>query len=254
MEKAPRSSLRKSTRHRALQRDAKHLRLQLEAYNLQAAEKLRELYDREPDAGYWDSIADREAELWGPLLIHARLAGPEAEGKLLAVVDKFGEEKAAIKSQDWKIAQTVDLLDAITKHSVSTFTPGELVPSLLKSEAWAKKMAEVKGRDDDSILVARAAKVGYALRQFRLKGRMNSAGRMAYDRQAAIDCLSAHVPSNPLYSLEPLSNQPLYPQANENKPSPEGAESTEGSPGIGRNMRSGLDDASLDDGWEDLKL
>ena len=82
IEKAPKGSVRKSTRHRALHRDVRDLVVQLEAYALQSSDALRRLYDAEPDCGYWPSITDREAELWGPLLIHARLAGPDAEAKL----------------------------------------------------------------------------------------------------------------------------------------------------------------------------
>jgi hypothetical protein len=85
--------------------------------------------------------------LWGPLLIHARLAGPDAEAKLLAVVRKFSEEKAEIKSADSKVAQAIALLDAISKHPETAFTPGDLVPSLARSEAWGRTLAEVKGRD-----------------------------------------------------------------------------------------------------------
>jgi len=228
MEKAPKGSVRKSARHRALHRDARHLVIQLEAYGLQASDALRRLYEAEPDCGYWPSITDREAELWGPLLTHARLAGPEAETKLLAVVNKFSEEKAEIKSADSKIAQAIALLDAISKHPDTTFTPGDLVPSLAQSEAWGRTLAEVKGRDDDSVRVAKAAKVGYFLRKFRLRGKKNTTGHMAYERQAAVTCLSAHVPQNPPNSPEPLSQNPPEMLAG-NKASQEGTETTEGS-------------------------
>lgn len=228
MEKAPKSSVRKSTRHRALHRDGRDLVLQLEAYALQFSDALRSLYEAEPDCGYWPSITDREAELWGPLLIHARLAGPDAEAKLLAVVDKFSEEKAEIKSADSKIAQTIALLDAISKHPDTTFTPGDLVPLLGQSEAWGKTLAEVKGRDDDSVRVAQAAKVGYFLRNFRLRGKKNSTGHMAYERQAALACLSAHVPQNPPNSPQPPLQDPQEIQLAGNNASPEGTEATEG--------------------------
>jgi len=157
IEKAPKGSIRRSTRHRALLRDGRPLVEHLEVYALQFSDSLIGLYETEPDCGYWPSITDREAELWGPLLIHAKLAGPESEAKLLAVVDKFSEEKAEIKSADSKIAQTIALRDAISKHADTTFTPGDLVPLLVPSEAWGRTLAEVKGRDDDSVRVSRAA-------------------------------------------------------------------------------------------------
>ena len=205
MEKAPRGSVRRSTRQRTLRRDAQHLVVQLEAYALQAAEALRQFDEAEPDSGYWSAVADREDELWGPLLIHARLAGPDAEAQLLAVVNEFIEQKVEIKSADYKIAQTIALRDAISDHPETTFTPGELPPRLAQSEAWAKTLAEVKGRDDDSVRVSQAARIGYFLRSFRLRGTKNSRGQIAYDREAAILCLSAHVPQNPPSSPKPPS-------------------------------------------------
>lgn len=228
MEKAPHSSVRKSTRHKALHRDGRDLVKQLEAYALQSSDALRRLYEAEPDRGYWPSITDREAELWGPLLIHARLAGPDTEAKLLAAVDKFSEEKAEIKSADSKIAQAIALLDTISKHPESTFTPGDLVPTLAQSEAWGRTLAEVKGRDDDSVRVSQAAKVGYSLRNFRLRGKKNGTGHMAYERQAAIACLSAHVPQNPPNSPQPPLQNPRELQLAGNNASPEGTEATEG--------------------------
>jgi hypothetical protein len=166
--------------------------------------------------------------LWGPLLIHARLAGPEAEAKLLAVVDKFSEEKAEIKSADSKVAQTIALLDAISEHPDTTFTPGDLVPSLALSEAWGRTLAEVKGRDDSSVRISQAAKVGYSLRSFRLRGKKNSTGHIAYERQAAIACLSAHVPQNPRNSPQPPSQSRREMQPAGNNAPPEGTEATEG--------------------------
>jgi len=228
MEKAPKGSVRKSTRHRALQQDGRRFVVQLEAYALQASDALRRLYEAEPDCGYWPSITDREAELWGPLLIHARLAGPDAEAELLAVVHKFSEEKAEIKSADSKIAQALALLEAVSKHPETTFTPGQLVPSLAQSEAWGRTLAEAKGRNDDSVRVAQAAKVGFFLRSFRLHGKKNTAGHMAYERQAAIACLSAHVPQNPPNSPQTPSLNSREIRVAGNNGSPEGTETTEG--------------------------
>jgi hypothetical protein len=227
IEKAPKGSIRKSTRHLALLRDGRHLVEQLEAYALQFSDSLLRLYEAEPDCGYWPLITDREAELWGPLLIHARLAGPDAEAKLLAVVDKFSEEKAEIKSADSKVAQTIALLDAISKHPDTTFTPGDLVPRLALSEPWGRTLAEVKGRTDDSVRVSQAAKVGYSLRNFRLRGKKNSTGHMAYERQTAIACLSAHVPQNPPNPPQPPAQNHWEMQLAGNSASPEGSEATE---------------------------
>ena len=227
MEKAPRGSVRKSTRQKVMHRDASGLITQLEAYAIQFSDALQRLYEAEPDCGYWPSITDREAELWGPLLIHARLAGIEAENKLLAAVHKFSEEKAGIKSSDWKVAQTIALLEAISKHGDDTFTPGDLVRTLIDSEAWARTLAEAKGRDEDSVRVNRAAKVGSFLRSFRLRGKKNGSGHMAYDKQAAINCLCSHVPDNPPIPPQPPSAILREVQVVENDGSREGTEVTE---------------------------
>jgi hypothetical protein len=228
MEKAQKGSVRKSTRLRALGRDGKNLVLQLEAYAHQATDALRQLYEAEPDCGYWPSITDREAELWGPLLTHARLAGPDAEARLLVVVDKFSEDKAEIKSADSKIAQTIALLDAISVHPDTTFTPSELISALIHTDAWGRPLAEAKGRDDESVRVSQAAKIGYSLRNFRLPNKKNGSGNKAYDREAAMACLAAHVPQNPPNSPQSPSMDPPEMQSAENNTSPEGTEATEG--------------------------
>ena len=70
MEKAPAGQVRKSSRQHQLRRDSARLRELVEAYGEQSRDALIRLYDKEPDAGYWPRLQDREAELWGPLLIH----------------------------------------------------------------------------------------------------------------------------------------------------------------------------------------
>ena len=89
------------------------------------------------------------------------------------------------------------------------------------------ELAEVKGRDDDSVRINQAAKVGYVLRNFRLRGKKNSTGHMAYERQAAITCLSAHVPRNPPNSPQPPSQNTRGVQRG-NGATPDGTEATEG--------------------------
>jgi len=89
MEKAPSVHVRKSTRQRQLQRHSAPLREAVEAYAEQSRESLAVLYENEPDQGYWTQLRDREAELWGPLLMHARFIGPELEARLLATALSF---------------------------------------------------------------------------------------------------------------------------------------------------------------------
>ena len=226
MDKAPRGQVRRSTRHKNLERDARQLLEKLEAYALQSADALRQMYDAEPDAGYWPSIGDREGELWGPLLTHARLAGPSAEAKLLAVVDRFSEEKAKIKSEDTKIAQTIALLEVLIQHPDPAFTPGELVDALIKSEVWARTLSDVRTHDEGAMRTCQAAKIGRFLRSFRLESKKNGGGSKTYDRQAAIDCLSAHIPQPPKPPEPPYSETPDV-QVAVNKDLAEDAEATE---------------------------
>jgi hypothetical protein len=145
MEKAPRGHRRKSTRIRALKRDSASFVKALEAYAVQTKPGLTKLYDEEPDQGYWPQLEDREAELYGPLLIHAKLIGAEAEAKLLAVVDRFTSAKADIKAEDLTTAKAIALLDVVEQMSGETVTPGDLVDSLAEYEAWAVVFGSVKG-------------------------------------------------------------------------------------------------------------
>src|SRR5262249_46772346 len=94
MEKRPHDRMWKSCREHVLERDAKPLRSRLEAYALQARKHLSELYDTEPDEGYWPDLVDREAEIFGPLLIHARLIGPDIEQRVLQAAKLLSRRKA----------------------------------------------------------------------------------------------------------------------------------------------------------------
>lgn len=194
MERAPKNHIRKPARIRAVRNAAAELVPRLEAYAEQNADGLRQLYEDEPDAGYWSEITDREHELWGPLLLHAKLMGNETEKKLLRIAARFGKQKAEIESIDYRTAQTIDLYNAIQHHPNSSFTPGELVDALLKSEAWAYPFAKVKGHDEDSIRLNRAIKVGYFLSSFRFDKTKNGNGRMSYDRKLVLEGLERYVP------------------------------------------------------------
>ena len=66
-----------------------------------------------------------EAEIWEPLLLHARVAGPEAEARLLKVYSEFSEQKARIQGDDPRVAKIVALLagNSPTVKSASSATP-----------------------------------------------------------------------------------------------------------------------------------
>jgi hypothetical protein len=206
MERAPKNHTRKPSRIRAIRKAAASLVPRLEAYAEQNGENLRRLYEEEPDAGYWSSITDRESELWGPLLLHAKLIGKQAEMKLLRVATRFGKQKAEIQSIDWKTAQTVDLYRAIQQHRSPSFTPGELVETLLKSEAWAYLFSKIKAHDDESRRTSRAAKVGYFLKSFRLPNTKNGNGCKSYETKLVLEKLERYLPEQE--AQKPLTDQP----------------------------------------------
>jgi hypothetical protein len=197
MERAPRKGhQRKSTKLKAVSHAAAPLREKLEAYSLQVADQLIALYDAAPDQGNWPDIRDREAEIWEPLLFHARIAGQAMEAQLLDVVGKFSRQKAAIQEDDWQVARVLALLEAVSRHTQQTFTPADLVEELNKSEAWAKTFANYKAGDDGK--KAKAAAIGRVLTKFRLESRKPTRLGITYSTLEVLSKLSAHVPPESL--------------------------------------------------------
>jgi len=209
MEKAPRGHRRKTSRIRALKRDAATLLKELKAYTIQAKSELERLYYQEPDEGYWPWIQDREAELYGPLLIHARLIGKDTEQKLLAVVEKFTNAKAEIQAEDWHIAKTIALLGALEELAGDTFTPGDIVDGLADSEVWSLSFAKARSSDEKARHKEKSAKVGYFLRSYRIKG-SRVGGTVRYNRKTVIEIIRAHTPQN----------YPNYPELNQSSSQP----------------------------------
>ncbi|MGA3318753.1 MAG: hypothetical protein ABSC64_20230 [Candidatus Korobacteraceae bacterium] len=215
MERAPKGSKRKSCRARVLARDCKALVEHLEAYAVQIGDKLTQLYDAEPDQGYWPDISDREADIWGPLLYHSRLIGTEAESALLNVYRIFNGVKEDIQSGEYHVAKALAILDALEKLPGESFTPGDLLDELIESDAWAETFAKVPGKSDTDIKKARSVRVGYVLRSYLLKG-VRRGGKVWYGRQAALNTISLHVPENyPNYPNPPKPDYPT-PQSIEN--------------------------------------
>jgi hypothetical protein len=193
MVRAPKTFIRKSTREKAIRRDSGPLREMLESYSLQNRAQLSQLYEDEPDAGFWPSITNREAELWGGMLIHARIAGPIIESELLQVFETFTRGKRAIQAEDWQIGRTIALCEAIRQTVTQRFIPGTLLEQLEDSEAWVSTFAKTK---DDK---AKAAKIGRFLQSFRLK-RIRERQGSSYSREEALAALTAHIPDG---STEP---------------------------------------------------
>jgi hypothetical protein len=136
MEKAPTGQVRKSCRQRQLRKDSARLKEVLEAYGEQSKDRLGRTYDEAPSAGYWPQLQDREAELWGPLLTHARLIDATLESRLLSVAVRFSHGKQEIEAQDRNVALAIELLGALERLTGPRFVPGDLVCLLSESESW----------------------------------------------------------------------------------------------------------------------
>jgi hypothetical protein len=183
----------KRSREHVLGRDAEPLRRKLEAYALQAEMHLTTLYEQEPDEGYWPQMENREAEIWGPLLIHARLAGPKAEARLLAACALLSQQKVDIQEQEYGRALTIELYEAIAQHQEERFTPADLLAYLDAAERWGAKLSKYK--EDD--IKSKSSAIGRFLGTFRLKskdrGRVGASNKVtSYLKREALDVLSAH--------------------------------------------------------------
>jgi hypothetical protein len=88
------------------------------------------------------------------------------------------------------------LLQALEELPGPVFTPGDLVTPLQESEAWSLSFAKAKGSDEKARHKVMAAKVGYALRSFRLQRLRHGASGYEYDLGTAVNTLRAHVPGN----------------------------------------------------------
>ena len=200
MEKAPAGQVRKSSRNRQLLKDSARLREQTEAYAEQSRSALTRLYDEEPDAGYWPQLQDREAELWGPLLAHARLIGAECEARLLAAALRFSKGKQQIQAQDRNMALAIELLEALETLSDLRFVPSDLVTPLSVRDNWGDRFSSC--RDDRS----RAASIGKFLARFRLGSRQHTKSGASYLIEDALVKVRAHVPYQDLSALTPVSS------------------------------------------------
>ena len=185
LEKA--SGLRQRRRN-VLMKEAAPLKEKLEAYALQNHDRLRRLYEDQPDEGYWPQISGREEEVWGPLLIHARFAGPEIEKRAVKAALQFSAQKAKIAiAEDRTLALAREALEILTSLNCAVFFPKDLVQSLQEKESWGEYLAD---RKSDK---ARVTAIGTFFNQFRPASRHTVAGT-EYPRLDVIAALERHVP------------------------------------------------------------
>jgi len=176
-------------RCRVLAKLAAPLKEKLEAYALQYREKLEDLYVAEPDDGYWPDISGREAEVWGPLLIHARLAGPRIEKRAVEVALRYSGQKTDLTiSEDWILTRAQEALEVLRSRSDESFSPRDIVQQLSEKETWGAHLADRKNEK------AQATAVGAFFSQFRIERRHTSSGTQ-YRRVEAIAALERHLPA-----------------------------------------------------------
>jgi hypothetical protein len=175
-------------RRSVLQRQTKPLKDSLEAYALQFRAELERIYQSEPDEGFWAKLSGREEEVWGPLLCHARLAGPEMESRAVKVALQYSRNKAKVAiAEDRLFTRAEEALEVLQVMSGETFSPRELVPALSEKESWGEYLAD---RKTDK---ARVTAVGTFFSNFRLSRKHTTTGT-EYNRLEAIDSLQRHMP------------------------------------------------------------
>lgn len=177
------------TKLKRLRRDVLPLREKLEAYAAQYRAQLQSLDDAEPDEGYWPELDGREEELWGPLLFHAKLAGPETENCALAVALSFSRQKGQLAvAEDQTAALATELLEVLGEMSGDTFSPGELRIALARKEAWGQKFAKCKSEKAEECVI------GSFLGNFRLPSRIREKSGTRYKLTEAVTVIGQHLP------------------------------------------------------------
>lgn len=200
LEKAPRDSKLRQVRERVLELKAAPIREKLEAYSLQAAERLKKLSEEEPEDGYWPELLQgREAELWGPSLLHVR--GTGLERPALDVAFQYSHRKLEIAAEDDRFMLASELVQLLeSSHDKlkeeSRFSPKEIVELLEKEndmERHGHWLAELGSTKNDK---AKPQKIGRFLKDFRIES-TKSHGIIKYSLENAIKKLRAHIPYSP---------------------------------------------------------
>ena len=179
-------------RRSVLVKQAAPLKKKLEAYGLQYRARLEELYLAEPDDGYWPEISGREAEVWGPLLIHARLAGPAIEKRAIETALHFSGQKAELAvAEDWDLTRAKEALEVLGTLSDDSFSPRNIFPQLEEKEVWGTYLAEPKSDK------ARVTSIGVFLRKFHIAPQGRTTAGTSYSRLMAMAALERHMPEQP---------------------------------------------------------
>ncbi|HUX66893.1 MAG TPA: DUF3631 domain-containing protein [Terriglobales bacterium] len=185
MHKRPPEVRLKSAKYAPIRRAAIALRERLATYQAQARHSLAGLYADMPDEGYWPQLLDREGEIFEPLLLHARGAGPEMEARALEAALALSHRKQEIQADDQEFTLALELFDALEQQQQVTFAPADLVGLLSESEFWGARLSE---KDDPK---AKAAQIGMFIRRFRLRSRQRTRQGTRYETKDAMENLAA---------------------------------------------------------------
>ncbi len=157
----------------------------------------------EPDDGYWPEISGREAEVWGPLLIHARLAGPAVERRAVEAALRFSGQKAELAvADDWDLARAKEALEVLGTLSDDSFSPRDILQQLSEKETWGTYLAE---RKTDK---ARMTSIGLFLRKFHIASEGHTDAGTSYNRLVAMAALERHMPEQPTRTAKAPATDP----------------------------------------------
>jgi hypothetical protein len=188
MSKRPAGFPIKGKRQATRERAAKPLRERIEAYALQVRQTLTRLAEAEPDEGYWPDLTNREGEVWGPLLMHARIAGPQIEERAHAAACLLAGLNRRIQAQDSRLAKGREVVDVLREATGERFRPGDLVEALSESEVWG---ADLGGCRDAK---AKAKAIGRYLAAYRMPSYKRDRLGTGYDRLEAITAIESGLP------------------------------------------------------------
>jgi curved DNA-binding protein CbpA len=167
------------------------LGLRLESYAVQNESDLLQIQDASDQS--WPEIRRRDRELWGPLLFHARLAGPEIEARAYELAKQSCREKHQIQVEgDTKVALARELAYVLDKNGgkkngkAIESNPAALVKLVQDEENWG---AVLSGKGEHS----QAMFMGGFLRDFRIRSRKLD-GRTLWHQPDILAKLKVHLP------------------------------------------------------------
>lgn len=188
----------KSSTVRALKRDSPPILKMLKAFALQYKAELEALYEKMPDESYWPQFRDREAELFTPLLIAAKLAGDPIENKMVQVASKCSSRKQKIaidETPDLAAIEELALVAGNLAEDQERMQTAELVEPLRNCEGyWAKRL---KGGEENKRSDASA--IGSFLKRFRerLGKKTRTEHGTTYDAEELLHVLSQELSTDP---------------------------------------------------------